>query len=200
MADDWDVVVAGAGHNALVCAAYLARAGLKVLVLERAGQIGGDTSTEELTLPGFLHDACANAHVLIQSSPMLRNNELGLDRFGLRYLQPDPVAVMPRPGRTGSHVRGRRSGQVAVLERRGRGARALQRRARASLCAVAFDDDDGLDRPARQRSTAVVDHGRQADVLVDDAGGRLDRAAARWRRSSTSAVARCVPAARCGGS
>ena len=97
----WDVVVAGAGHNALVCAAYLSRVGLRVLVLERASQIGGDTSTEELTLPGFRHDACASAHVLIQTSPILRDNELGLDRYGLEYLYPDPAVVMPfRDGRS----------------------------------------------------------------------------------------------------
>ncbi len=93
--EPWDVVVAGAGHNALICAAYLARAGFKVLVLERAARIGGDTSTEELTLPGFRHDACASAHNLIQSSPILRDNELGVYRYGLEYLFPDPVLVMP---------------------------------------------------------------------------------------------------------
>ncbi len=90
-----DVVVAGAGHNSLVCAAYLARAGLRVLVLERAGHIGGDTATEELTLPGFRHDACASAHTIFQSSPIVRNDELALGRYGLRYLFPDPAVVMP---------------------------------------------------------------------------------------------------------
>ncbi len=66
-----------------------------MLVLERAAQIGGDTSTEELTLPGFRHDACASAHTIFQSSPIVRNDELQLDRYGLRYLFPDPVVVMP---------------------------------------------------------------------------------------------------------
>lgn len=104
----WDIVVAGAGHNSLICAAYLARAGLRVLVLERGAMIGGDTSTEELTLPGFKHDACASAHVLIQSSPILRDNELALDRYGLRYLFPDPAVVMPfRDGRSLSMFRDR---------------------------------------------------------------------------------------------
>ena len=106
----WDIVVAGAGHNSLICAAYLARAGLRVLVLERGAMIGGDTSTEELTLPGFKHDACASAHVLIQSSPILRDNELALDRYGLRYLFPDPAVVMPfRDGRSLSMFRDRQA-------------------------------------------------------------------------------------------
>jgi phytoene dehydrogenase-like protein len=79
-----DVVVVGAGHNALVCAAYLAAAGLEVTVLEAAETVGGDTRTEELTLPGFAHDSCSSAHVLIQSNPLVRDDELGLrDRYGL---------------------------------------------------------------------------------------------------------------------
>lgn len=95
MNSDYDIVVAGAGHNSLVCAAYLAKAGLRVLVLEARDVIGGNTITEELTAPGFLHDSCSSAHVLIQSSPTLRQNELGLDRYGLEYRFPDPVITMP---------------------------------------------------------------------------------------------------------
>ena len=98
---NWDIVVAGAGHNSLLTAAYAARAGFKVLVLEGANQIGGDTTCEELTLPGFIHDPCATAHNLIQSNPLMRDNELQLDRYGLRYLYPDPVFTMPfRDGRS----------------------------------------------------------------------------------------------------
>jgi phytoene dehydrogenase-like protein len=90
-----DIIFAGAGHNNLVAAAYAARAGFRVLVLEGAPRIGGDTGTEELTLPRFLHDPCATAHNLIQSNPLMRNNELELDRHGLKYLYPDPVFTMP---------------------------------------------------------------------------------------------------------
>ncbi|GAA3816521.1 NAD(P)/FAD-dependent oxidoreductase [Sphaerisporangium flaviroseum] len=94
-----DVVVIGAGHNGLVCAGYLAAAGLEVLVLE-AGEIpGGNTVTEELTLPGFAHDSCSSAHVLIQSNPLIRDDELGLlAGHGLEYLMTDPAVVLPQPG------------------------------------------------------------------------------------------------------
>jgi phytoene dehydrogenase-like protein len=93
-----DVVVVGAGHNALVCAAYLAAAGLEVTVLEAAETVGGDTRTEELTLPGFAHDSCSSAHVPIQSNPLVRDDELGLrDRYGLTYLHTDPAVVFPQP-------------------------------------------------------------------------------------------------------
>lgn len=90
-----DVVVAGAGHNSLIAAAYLARAGFEVIVLEARDIIGGNTVTEELTLPGFKHDSCSSAHVLIQSNPLLRNDELELGRYGLRYIYTDPAVVMP---------------------------------------------------------------------------------------------------------
>ena len=62
------MVVIGAGHNGLICAAYLAQAGLEVCVLEAQSVVGGNTVTEELTLPGFLHDSCSSTHVHIQST------------------------------------------------------------------------------------------------------------------------------------
>jgi phytoene dehydrogenase-like protein len=93
-----DVVVAGAGHNSLVTAAYLAKAGFEVLVVEARSVVGGNTATEELTLPGFLHDSCSTAHNLIQASPALR--ELALEDYGLEYVQPDPVVHIPFPDGT----------------------------------------------------------------------------------------------------
>ena len=97
MSAEFDVVVAGAGHNSLVTAAYLAKAGFRCLVLEARERVGGDTSSQELTLPGFVHDTCSTAHNLIQASPMLRDRELPLDEYGLEYLQPDPVVHVPFP-------------------------------------------------------------------------------------------------------
>ena len=112
-----DVIVAGAGHNSLITAAYLARAGLRVLVLERAPRIGGDTSTEEVTLPGFRHDLCASAHTIFQSSPIIRNDELHLGRYGLRYLFPDPVVVMPFADGRSIAMRRDRAATVREIER-----------------------------------------------------------------------------------
>jgi phytoene dehydrogenase-like protein len=92
-----DVIVLGAGHNGLVCAGYLAAAGLEVLVLEARAVPGGNTVTEELTLPGFEHDSCSSAHVLIQSNPLLRDDELGLlATYGLKYAMTDPAVVLPQ--------------------------------------------------------------------------------------------------------
>jgi phytoene dehydrogenase-like protein len=95
MSETADVVIAGAGHNSLVSAAYLARAGFEVLVVEARPVVGGNTATEELTLPGFLHDSCSTAHNLIQASPAIR--ELALENYGLEYLRPDPVVHIPFP-------------------------------------------------------------------------------------------------------
>lgn len=94
--DASDVLVVGGGHNALVCAAYLAEAGLSVTVLEGREVIGGNTVTEELTLPGWHHDSCSTAHVVLQSNPLIRDDELGLlSRYGLEYIVTDPAAVFP---------------------------------------------------------------------------------------------------------
>ena len=103
MTEQFDIVVAGAGHNSLVAAAYLAKAGYRCLVLEGRPVLGGNCVTEELTLPGFRHDSCGTAHVLLQDNPMLRNDELGLATFGLEYIHPEIVVHAPFRGRKLSH-------------------------------------------------------------------------------------------------
>jgi phytoene dehydrogenase-like protein len=86
----FDIVVMGAGHNGLVAAAYLAKAGKKVIVLERKPHYGGGVSTRELIRPGFWHDEHSNVHIMIQGNPMLRDDELGLlSKFGLEYIYPE---------------------------------------------------------------------------------------------------------------
>lgn len=77
-----DVLVLGAGHNGLTAAAYLAKAGLRPLVVEAREQVGGGCSTEELTAPGFRHDPCAAIHGNILAGPVIE--ELQLARHGLR--------------------------------------------------------------------------------------------------------------------
>lgn len=89
MADAFDIVAIGSGHNGLVAAAYMAAAGKKVLVLERNPWFGGGVVTRELTVPGFLHDQHSMAHIFIQANPLLLNDELGLkSKYGLRYRVP----------------------------------------------------------------------------------------------------------------
>ncbi len=83
----FDFIVIGAGHNGLACAAYLAKAGGKVLVLERSPRVGGGCHTEEVTLPGFKHNICSVVHTHIPISPVYR--DLELERHGVRYVYPE---------------------------------------------------------------------------------------------------------------
>jgi phytoene dehydrogenase-like protein len=84
----YQAIVIGAGHNGLTCACYLARAGLKVLVLERYKTYGGMTVSEQLAAPGFLSDVHASGYLVAKLTPA--PDELGLARHGLELITPDP--------------------------------------------------------------------------------------------------------------
>ncbi|KAF3791661.1 Pyridine nucleotide-disulfide oxidoreductase domain-containing protein 2 [Nymphaea thermarum] len=87
----WDAVVVGAGHNGLTAAAYLAKAGLKVAVLERRHVIGGAAVTEEL-IPGFKFSRCSYLQSLLRPCIV---RELELSRHGLKLLKRNPSSFTP---------------------------------------------------------------------------------------------------------
>jgi phytoene dehydrogenase-like protein len=90
MSNSYDIVAMGAGHNGLVAAAYLAKAGKKVLVLERKAWPGGGVVTRQLNTPGYWHDEHSSVHIMIQGNPMLTQDELGLlSKHGLKYRYSD---------------------------------------------------------------------------------------------------------------
>jgi phytoene dehydrogenase-like protein len=98
MTPDADIVVAGAGHNSLLAACYLAKAGYRCLVLDARHIPGGGAATEELVLPGFGIDTCATGHTMIRVNPALLADELGLIAdYGLSYAEPDPVEQVAFP-------------------------------------------------------------------------------------------------------
>jgi len=86
-------VVVGAGPNGLAAAIVLAREGRQVSVLEGAERLGGGCRSEELTLPGFVHDTCSTVHALALISPFLR--DLPLAEHGFEPAQPEAPAAHP---------------------------------------------------------------------------------------------------------
>ncbi|HYB04453.1 MAG TPA: NAD(P)/FAD-dependent oxidoreductase [Nitrososphaerales archaeon] len=89
-------IVIGGGHNGLVCAAYLAKAGIPVLVLEQKKIVGGCVVTEEVS-PGWRINTYSFEHYAIRNTPII--SDLSLERFGLDYYSVDPAVFCPFPDR-----------------------------------------------------------------------------------------------------
>ena len=89
-AERYDAVVVGSGPNGLAAAITLARAGRSVAVFEASRTFGGGLRSDELTLPGFLHDVCSSTHPLARASPFFRS--LDLERHGLEWIDP-PISI-----------------------------------------------------------------------------------------------------------
>ena len=84
--ENYDVIIAGGGHNGLACGAVLAKKGLKVLVLERSPWLGGGVITREVTLPGFKHDLYGSSHVWIHANADFVKLLPELEQYGLKYI------------------------------------------------------------------------------------------------------------------
>jgi phytoene dehydrogenase-like protein len=121
---DYDAVVVGSGINSLACAAFLARAGWRVAVLEREAELGGAVRTAELTEPGFHHDVFSAWHPLWVGG--LAHAELGaaLAERGLEYLNTEhPTGTLFPDGEsafltTNTDANATRARRITALTRR----------------------------------------------------------------------------------
>ena len=96
----YDTVVIGSGHNGLITAAYLAKAGRNVCVCEQRDTIGGAVCTETMfdtpeNPGGFRMDVGSSVHIMIHQTGILE--ELELEKFGLEYIEMDPIMSYPLP-------------------------------------------------------------------------------------------------------
>jgi choline dehydrogenase-like flavoprotein len=103
-ATDWDVIIIGGGHNGLTCAAYLARAGKRVLVLERRDRLGGACTLERpFADPSYIVSPCAYVVGLL--------DQVVIDELGLARAEPLSNRCSdrshPRPSRARPHSRQR---------------------------------------------------------------------------------------------
>ena len=115
VAHNYDAILVGGGHNGLVCAAYLARAGLKPLVLEKRGVVGGAAVTEEFH-PGFRNSVAAYTVSLLQPKVI---RDLDLAAHGLKIVLRRANNFLPRPD--GTYLltgEGRTRAEVAKFSRR----------------------------------------------------------------------------------
>lgn len=89
---EYDGVVIGAGHNGMICAGYLAKCGLKIMVVEKNMEVGGGLdSHEDRNYPGFWHNIHSVFHRGLMMLPWYK--DLELEKFGIHYYRPDPGVV-----------------------------------------------------------------------------------------------------------
>lgn len=100
----YDAIVVGSGPNGLAAAIAMQQAGLSVLLIEGRNEIGGGLSTQELTLPGFLHDTCSAIHPLAAGSPFFQT--LPLAEHGLQFVYPPVAAAHPFDDGTAAVLKG----------------------------------------------------------------------------------------------
>ncbi|MFO8011351.1 MAG: NAD(P)/FAD-dependent oxidoreductase, partial [Dehalococcoidia bacterium] len=93
---EYDIVIIGSGPNGLEIAAYLARAGQKVLLLEKRYEAGGGLATEQITLPEYFHNTHAIFHMMVDYAPVYQDFDMeGI--YGVRHIMPDLQWCLPTP-------------------------------------------------------------------------------------------------------
>ena len=89
---EYDGIVIGAGPNGLLTAAYLAKAGLKILLLERRFEMGGGLCSEHITIPTFIHNTHAIYMPMVDYAPFFQDFKHEMEEvYDLQFIYPDPV-------------------------------------------------------------------------------------------------------------
>ena len=91
---NYDVVIIGAGPNGLATGAYLSKAGLKVMILEKRYESGGGLATEEVTYPNFFHNTHSKYHMMVDFAPPYKDFDLA-EKYNCKYLRPELQFAMP---------------------------------------------------------------------------------------------------------
>jgi len=91
--EKYDIIIIGGGPNGLEIGAYLSKAGLKVLLLERRHELGGGLLTEEVTLPGFLHNTHAVYMMMVDYAPIY--TDLKLEEYNVKHIYPSLQFALP---------------------------------------------------------------------------------------------------------
>jgi phytoene dehydrogenase-like protein len=93
MAQNFDVIIIGGGPNGLQIGAYLSKAGLKCLLLEKRFEVGGGLATEQVTLPDFFHNTHAIYHMMVDYAPVY--GDFNFAEYAVRHIKPELQWAMP---------------------------------------------------------------------------------------------------------
>jgi phytoene dehydrogenase-like protein len=94
MAHSYDVIIIGSGPNGLAIAAYLSKAGQKVLLLEKRFEAGGGLATEQITLPDYFHNTHAVYKMMVDYAPVYSDFEFE-EKYGVKHIFPELQVAMP---------------------------------------------------------------------------------------------------------
>jgi phytoene dehydrogenase-like protein len=172
--EKFDAIVVGAGHNGLICAAYLAKAGVRTLVLERRGMVGGACVTEEV--PGAPGHRISTGAAQLGNLPPDIIEDLDLAGHGYAFILPDPLSVFVGPDGGGLTIWRDPARTLAEIRRFSRAdAEALGpfQADCARFCEIlepAFEADDA---PSLDEVRRLFERARRPDLFVDFIEGSI---------------------------